>query len=140
MERKDFLMRYFEQLGEVIARMIGFRKRKDWEHAHEYIDEVSNNFLGIDINEFKEIDNQELIDFILKKQNFTFEKMKILAELLNEKGETYFQQFDMIDASIFLAHSLTLFNYIDTEEKTFSMERNQKMEFIRQRLSNIELN
>lgn len=139
MERRDYLMRYFDQLGEVIARLIGFRKRKDWEHAHEYIDEVSNDFLGIDINELRETDSPDLVDFLLKELNFTLDKLKILAELLKEKGETYFQQRNSVDALIFLNHSLTLFNYIDKEEKTYSLERNQKMEFINQRLAGIEL-
>lgn len=140
MERRDYLMRYFDQLGEVIARLLGFRKRKDWEHAHEYIDEVSNDFLGIDINELKDINETDLLEFLTKQQEFTLDKIKILAELLKEKGETYYQQFDMNSALVFLNHSLILFNHVDQEEKTFSMERNQKIEFISQRLSTIELN
>ena len=47
-------MRYFDQLGEVIARLLGFRKRKDWKHAHEYLDEVADDFLRIDFDELKE--------------------------------------------------------------------------------------
>jgi hypothetical protein len=140
MERRDYLMRYFDQLGEVIARLIGFRKRKEWEHAHEHIDEVSNDFLGIDINNLKEIDSSEIVAYLIKTENFTLDKIKILAELLKEKGETYFQQLNVIDALVFFNHSITLHEFIDSEEKTFSLERNQKMEFIKERLSNIELN
>lgn len=140
MERRDYLMRYFDQLGEVIGRLLGFRKRKDWEHAHEYINEVADDFLGIDISALKEIESSDVVDFLLNENDFTTEKFKILAELLKEKGETYFQQLDTHNALTFLEHARVIFNYINAEEKTFSLERNQKIEFINERLANIELN
>ncbi|MBE0679502.1 MAG: hypothetical protein IH592_12135, partial [Bacteroidales bacterium] len=77
----------------------------------------------------------KLTDVLLEKHNYTNGHLEILAELFNAEAELVMAQGNGADCLEYSEKSLMLFEFIDTRQKTLSMERLDKMASIRKRMS-----
>ena len=133
---KDYLMRYFNQLGVVLARILGLKDKGRFEEANEVIE---NSLLDFGLKTPEEYINLNPADFLFKlkaTQNLNDGQIKILAELLFQKGEV---ERGLSNSGIdkkYYSRALILLEYITDNEKVYSLERGQKIDWIKSYLSN----
>jgi hypothetical protein len=128
---KDYLMRYFNQLGVVIAKILGLKKSGKLEEAHQVIENSLTDF-GLKKSEYYlSIDISDLVRELMESHGLNIDQIKILGELLFEKGEIEKEQGNLKISRHFYSRALVLFNYITEVEKVFSFEREEKIQKIK---------
>ena len=70
--------------------------------------------------------------------NYTNGHLEILAELFNAEAELALAQGNKSGSLEYSGKSLILFEFIDTEEKTYSHERINKMKAIKERIETLQ--
>lgn len=75
---------------------------------------------------------------LLYEHNYTNSHLEILAELFNAEAELTFAQGKKSESIEYSRKSLILFEFIDADQKTYSLERINKMESIRKRIENLK--
>ena len=122
-------------LGDMIAGILGLIKKGDLTQAAGKIDNLYYDMLKEDAAFFRGLPENELTDRLLRHHNYTHGHLEILAELFNVEAELCIAKGDKSGAIEYSGKSLILFEFIDKEYKTYSQERNDKMELIRKRLN-----
>jgi hypothetical protein len=128
---EDYLMRYFNQLGVVIAKILGLKKSGKLEEVHQVIDNCLTDF-GLRMSEYYlSIDISVLVGELIESHGLNIDQIKILAELLFEKGEIEKEQGNLKISRHYYSRVLVLFNYVTDVEKIFSFEREEKIKKIK---------
>ncbi len=135
MYQKDYILRMIEMLGDLLAAIFGLVKKGDYNQASEKLERIYYDMLKEDAAFFRSIPRDKLTDVLLEKHNYTNGHLEILAELFNAEAELLMAQGHGADCLAYSEKSLMLFEFIDTRQKTLSMERLDKMKLIRERIS-----
>ena len=138
MYQKDYILRMVEMLGEMIAAVIGLIKRGNYRQASERLEKIYYDMLKQDASFFRTIPEDELKRKLLEKHNYTNGHLEILAELFNAEAELELAQGNKTGSLEFSCKSLKLFEFIDTEQKTYISERIAKMAAIRSRIEALQ--
>ena len=137
MYKKDYVLRMVEMLGELIGALLGLIKKGDYKLASEQLGKMYYDFLKQDAAFFSLIPEEELTHKLLKEHNYTYGHLEILAELFNVEAELKLAQGNKAGCHEYSVKALTLFEFIDREQKIYSLEREKKMMAIRKRLSEL---
>jgi hypothetical protein len=86
---------------------------------------------------FRDIPENELTDRLLHQHNYNNGHLEVLAELFNAEAELCLAQGNKPGSLDYSHKSLKLFEFVDKEYRTFSQERTDKMESIRERIRTI---
>lgn len=89
MLKKDYILRQFEEFGKVMAVILGYKKKNEWQKFEAQIQEALLKFCSIEINEVENLTSKEFENKILQHPTLHFDQFKILADLLYEKMEYY---------------------------------------------------
>lgn len=128
-----------EMLGDLLAAIFGLIKKGDYKRASENLGKIYYDMLKEDAAFFKEIPAGELTNKLLKEHNYTNGHLEILAELFNAEAELELVQGNKAGSLEYSRKSLILFEFIDSEQKTYYPERLNKMNSIRERIQRKEL-
>lgn len=131
MERKDYLLRYFELLGLVLARIMGFKQKGQYDEALEVIEDSYKEALNLDITDLDNCDPEMLLIEMNVNKKFSNDQLKFLAELLYERAELFLLQHKKEMAKMNFRKSLVLFEFIESSEKIFSIGQDEKIKKIR---------
>jgi hypothetical protein len=134
---KDFLMRYFNQLGVVIAKLLGLKENGKFQEANQVIE---NSFLdfGLKMPEiYLKIDKAELLSKLKITDDLNDGQIKVLAELLFQKGEVERELSDSDVDKRYYSRALILLEYLTENEKVYSFERSQRIEWIKSYINNL---
>lgn len=131
MFQRDYLMRQFEQLGQVLAKVMGFKERGDYKSAMEIIEESSQKMLQEQLDFFEELPDENFTEAILEKGTENLEYLHIAAELLFQKADIQLKENNEEKAISNLKKSLMLFEYVQMNDTTYSLDRDFKMETIK---------
>jgi len=134
MEQKDYLMRYIEQLGKVLAYLLGFREKGDSKGGMEVIDESLKDMCKMDSAEINAIPEKLLVEELCHRRKLMLDQIKFIAELLFQEGEFMEMGNRSREAITRYRKSILLLRHIDTVEKTYSLERMQRIEFLESRI------
>lgn len=134
MYQQDYILRLIEMAGKVLAAILGQIKGGDLHKAAEDLDNFYYDILKEDAAFFREISEDKLTEKLLHEHNFTNGHLEILAELFNAEAELCTAKNNKKGANEYSRKSLKLFEFIDSEYKTYSQVRIDKMEAIRKRL------
>ena len=138
MYQKDYILRMIEMLGELLAGIFGLIKKGEYRRASEQIGRIYYNILKEDAAFFRTIPEADLTHKLLYEHNYTNSHLEILAELFNAEAELTFAQGKKSESIEYSRKSLMLFEFIDADQKTYSLERINKMESIRKRIENLK--
>jgi len=129
MEQRDYLMRQVEEFGLILSKMLS--KLLDLKvNGTESIGAVNQIFteeLGFDINQLMDIPEDKWFDTLKTEKQYSFDNLERLADILllvaenvhlNERNQLY-------------RRCWMIYEYIDKSTKTYSFDRNFKMEKIR---------
>ncbi len=138
MYQKDYILRMIEMLGDLLAAIFGLVRKGDYNQASEKLERIYYDILKEDAAFFRSIPRDELTDVLLEKHNYTNGHLEILAELFNAEAELEMAQGNGVGSLEYSEKSLLLFEFIDTRQKTLSLERLDKMTSIRERISGLK--
>jgi hypothetical protein len=132
--QKDYLLRMLEMLGDLIAAVFGLARKGDFQQATENLERVYYDMLKEDATFFRAIPKENLTQELLEKHNYTNGHLEILAELFNAEAQLAAAQGKSQDCREYSEKSLLLFEFLDLQQKTLSIERLDKMSAIRERI------
>jgi len=138
MYQKDYILRMIEMIGDLIAAVLGLIKKGDYNKASDELGKIYYEMLKEDAAFFKGIPAGELTSKLLKEHSYTNGHLEILAELFNAEAELEMAQGNKSGCAEYSVKSLILFEFIDREQKTYSLERDQKMTAIRERIESFQ--
>ena len=119
---RDYLMRQLRMLFDVISKIIRHRRKGENEDAQ---DEINYFYLCLKIDEdIKTMNIEALFDLLVNIKKLTNEHIEMVAYVLKEQGElseTTETKLDLFRKAYFL------FDKVDRESITFSMDRQMKM-------------
>lgn len=120
---EDYLMRYLNQLGNVLARVLGLRKGGKDQEAIKVIEAALNDF-GLKATEvYLTISRDDFIPLLTEKHKLGTLQFKLLSELLFERANIEFSLGNLKDSSEYYYRTLLLLNHLTGVERTFSFER-----------------
>jgi len=134
MYEKDYILRMIEMFGELLRGIIGLIRKGEYNKASEQIGRVYYDILKEDASFFRTIPEEELTHKLLLEHNYTNGHLEILAELFNAEAELSLAQGNKSGSIEYSRKSLILFEFIDADQKIYSLERINKMESIRKRI------
>ncbi|HYW96765.1 MAG TPA: hypothetical protein VE870_14310 [Bacteroidales bacterium] len=127
MPRKDYMMRYFEQLGVVLAALLGFRAKRDYDQAFELIRTTLDNLPDF-YYELANLDTDDFFEKVTGSEANTVEKTEMIATLLYEEAEFLILSGDRQKAADRYHKALLLLEYADRATGYYSVERSQRID------------
>ncbi len=137
MYQKDYILRMIEMLGELIRAILGLIIRGNYQQAEEKLNEAYLTFLRKDASFFHLIPLDKLTATLLTDHNYTHGHLEILAELFFAEARLQDARGNASESLVLYEKSLTLFSFTDENFKTYSEDRIEKMQNIRDRMSDI---
>jgi hypothetical protein len=134
MYQKDYILRMIEMVAKLISGILGLIKKGDYEHAAEQLENIYYDMLKEDAAFFRTIPEKELTHKLLQEHNYTHGHLEILAELFNAEAVLELAKGKKTFSLEYSSKSLILFEFIDPEQRTYSLERINKMTEIRDRI------
>ena len=139
MYQKDYILRMIEMLGDLIAGIFGLIRKGDYSRAAENIERIYYDMLKEDASFFRSIPIEDLTHKLLEEHNYTNGHLEILAELFNAEAELAAAEGNLKGCLEYSEKSLLLFEFIDLQQKTLSLDRLDKMTAIRDRIFDLRL-
>jgi hypothetical protein len=134
MYQRDYILRMIEMLGNLLAAIFGLMRKGDYEEATENLEHIYYDMLKEDAAFFRSIPKEDLMHKLLEEHNFTNGHLEILAELFKAEAELAAAQGNSQGCLEYSEKALLLFEFLDLQQKTLSMERLDKMSAIRERI------
>jgi hypothetical protein len=134
MYQRDYILRMIEMIGQLIAAILGKIRKGEYETASQQISNLYYDVLKEDASFFRNLGEKDMTKNILKKHNYSNDHLEVLAELFNVEAELNLARGDKRATMEFSRKSLILFDFVDSETKTYSLERINKMESIKKRI------
>jgi len=129
-------MRYFNQLGIVLAKILGLKNKGKFEEANQMIEDSLADFGLMIPEEYLSMDDSIFIAEITGTLGLNKDQIRALSELLFEKGDIERLSGKEDSARNFLSKTLILLDYLTGIEKVFSFEREDRIKWINSYLSN----
>ena len=123
-----------EMLGDMLAAIFGLVRKGDYALAGEKLERIYYDILKEDAAFFRSIPKEDLTRKLLEEHNYTNGHLEILAELFNAEAELAGAQGHSTECLEYSEKSLLLFEFVDLQQKTLSVERLDKMDSIRDRI------
>lgn len=132
MLNEDYIMKQIQQLTQVLNRiLVQVLKLKKSDSATEIVSFTSQKLkekLDIDIEEISSIMDSKGLAYLKKAKNLDNENLNILADIFYELAERCFEDSNTHQQSLKMySQSLVIYKYIETDEKTYSIDRNVKI-------------
>jgi len=130
MEQKDYILREIEKIGQMLLGIMGrLRKKKNRKEYHAGLTLANQEFAeeaGLSLDMLARMDPASLDAFFDNHPELNVPNQELLAELLTDIGEEISDE-----PEYYLMQALYILERIDRKEKTFSMERAAKIEYLR---------
>ena len=137
MYSKDYILRMIEMIGQLIAAIMGKVRKGEYETASEQLSNLYYDVLREDAAYFRNMPVSDLTSRVLIEHNYTNGHLEILAELFYAEAELCIAKGDNKGCLEYSEKSLVILEFIDSEMKTYSLERINKMESIRKRIDTL---
>lgn len=89
MLKRDYLVKQFEEFGKVMAVLLGLKKDGFYPELSNAIDDALRKYTTLEIIYVESISNENLIETLTQEKKLNDEQLKMLADLMFEKGEYY---------------------------------------------------
>jgi len=126
-------------IGDLIAGIFGLVRKGNFTEASEKLERIYYDMLKEDAAFFRSIPAADLTRKLLEEHNYTNGHLEVLAELFNAEAELELAQGNKAGCIEYSEKALLLFEFIDIQQKTLSVERLDKMAAIRERIAGCKL-
>lgn len=127
MSSEDYLIRYFQQLGKVLAALLGLYEKKEYQQAIDEINLVLDTWFELPTEEIEKKSAEELLEITMLEEDQRFERVKSVAELLYQKAFALRAMEKQDDSRFFAQRALLLYKKVDALSGDFSIEVQQKI-------------
>lgn len=137
MEQRDYLVKEIEKIGVILGTVLQPALRLllggdgnaaiTLEHQMEDAKGKLLNEVNFDLDKFLDLSTEDSNEYILSFAGFSLENIGILAECLSETG--FSNQCD--NPKKYLEKALQLYNLCNLKSKTYSLEKETKINAIR---------
>ncbi|MCG8475525.1 MAG: hypothetical protein MI784_08635 [Cytophagales bacterium] len=126
MERRDYIQKQIDQLTKALANLLK-RLLNTPSQGDALFSEVRDSLFSehLDIDKILSQNSLELINFLEKEYQLTNEQLAPLADILYLLAQKTVDP--QLSKTIYLK-ALVLFNFLEQNESTFSMDRHFKIE------------
>jgi hypothetical protein len=135
MHKRDLLMRQFEEFGKFLATILGYKQQENFIEVSKLINDGALKYIGISIGDIEDLDEENLIIFLTQEKKLTDEQLKMLADLLYEKGINDLNAFlnqDVTSQSYFKKAQL-LYDFVNKNATLpYSLDTHYKLEAIKE--------
>jgi hypothetical protein len=135
MEKRDYLMDQIEQLGKALAlilsKWLGLKSQGKVTEAIEMTNQSLKDELGMDIAELSAIPAEDFVMTMKVGKKFNYTNLERLADILSGIADALEGNKTGNEQSLNLyAKCLSIYNYLNEYDLTFSFERQAKIERI----------
>lgn len=135
MFRRDYLQRLIEEAGEVISRLVGLRSEQRYQQALQLIDEVYDSFFPFSRHEMSHSSPEVMTSLVTETYRLSEEQITVLADLMREEAELWFDQGQWAKGQQLLQGALRLLKHLDFQQpELYSFERARKIDTLQARL------
>ena len=131
MLQRDYFIRLIEEFNAAISRFL--TKKDDDLKRDKDLKDLYRQYVG-EYDDLRNLSIDELLTYAKEqwKEEERIDKINMVAELLYAEGSYKGQPL----RQILLEKAYALFDYVEANDSTFSIDRRQKMEAMRQELGN----
>ncbi|HLN20138.1 MAG TPA: hypothetical protein VK213_03560 [Bacteroidales bacterium] len=133
MYHRDYILRMVEMVEQLIAAIISKLRKGETNMASEQLGNIYQDVFRRDALYLRSSDEMNVTG-ILNSHKYNNVYLEILADLYNADAEINETIGDKAGAIKYLKNSLRIYEFLDNETKTYSLERINKMESIRKRI------
>ncbi len=126
-----------EMFGEMLAGIFGLLRKRRYTEASQAIENTYAELLRKDSSEILKVDAERLPETLQSDFNFNQQQLEVVAGLLYAEAELNFRQKNFSESKINFQKSLTIFRYLEKEQKIYSVERQNQISDIEKRISEI---
>ena len=131
MEQKDYLLREIEKIGMVLRAilnsLIGKKEEIEININFEKTNEQLINEIGFDLEKFLSLDLSSSKDYLSNFNGINTTNLVLIAEIISQFGIN--EQTE--NKKIYLEKALQIYELCNLTDKTFSFERESKINKIR---------
>ncbi|MES2284252.1 MAG: hypothetical protein V4547_01105 [Bacteroidota bacterium] len=135
MIQRDFIKRQLEELGRAVAKIISdILKLKEQGKVDEGIviaQETLESTFDLNIENILSLPLNNFVETLIKEKKYSSVHLNYLGDVLFASAELFEQKGEKKRSNELYQRVLVIFNYVNQTEKTFSVERNNKIEKIR---------
>lgn len=135
MFQKDYILRMIEMIGDLIAALLGLIKKGDFEQAEKIIERGYIELLRRDASFFQLIPKEQLTDKLLGDHHYTHGHLEVLSELFFAEATLSEAQNKLNNSLIYYEKSLTLLEFLEHEDKTWSAKRDERKSLLKERIA-----
>ena len=134
MPKEDYLLKFLEKLGRVVAAVLGLREKGNVEDAIRLADETYKELLTLDMDALSSLSIDDF-EVLIRKLGYTSTYIEALAKLTHETALCYAETGELLKMRIFSEKALLLYCFLNEKDKTFSFEREMIIAELKQQLS-----
>lgn len=130
MEQQDYLKKQIDQLGQVLAKilsdLLGLKNKGQINNGIELTNQTLKTEIDFDIQELLDIPTDDFVNTLKKQKNLTNDNLAKLVEILlliADNGQT--------DNKKLYEKCLTIYEYLEKAENIYSLDRQWKIERIK---------
>jgi hypothetical protein len=131
MEQEDYLERQIRYIGQVLEKILfhilGFRNKGRASEAIEITNQMLKDELDFDIQGLVDIQTESFIHTLVSEKNFSNDSFEKLAEIFLLIADNIKDK----RKEILYEKCLVIFEYLEKVEKTYSLDRQLKIEQIK---------
>jgi len=135
MFQKDYILRMVEMIGDLIAALLGLIKKGDLEQAEKILERGYLELLRRDASFFQLIPKEQLTDKLLGDHHYTNGHLEVLSELFFAEAMLSEAQNKLNNSLICYEKSLTLLEFLEKEDKTWSAKRDERKSLLKKRIA-----
>ncbi|MFN5985103.1 MAG: hypothetical protein ACK476_15190 [Fluviicola sp.] len=133
MEERDYLKKQIDQMGQVFAKMLssllGLKNNGQVNEGLEMSNQTLKKELDFTIQELIDLPTDELIEYLTVQKNLTNENLDKLSEILLFHAEN-----SQVEKEKLYKRCLMIYEYLDSVESIYSLERQWKIQRIKNQL------
>ncbi len=125
MEQRDYLLKQMEQLGRVLGMILAklLDLKGNGTATTTAVNQIFTEESGVDLAQLQAIEDSELVETLKREMNFDNANLEKLADIFLTMAE-------MTDDKPLYKKSLAIYTYLERTEKTYSFERNLRIQKI----------
>ena len=127
MPQTDYILREIEKIGAMLRMLIRrLVEQKDTENEEETTEQTIADFsieAGISLDEILQLKSADFSEYFSYNKGYSPENVELLADFMAELTNSS----AISDKEALINKAIELYEFIDAESKTFSLERAQKI-------------
>jgi hypothetical protein len=137
MEKRDYLLRQIEQLGQVLAlmlaRLLNLKQVPPSGLSLEEIKQVYNNELDLTLDLILQTPKEEIIEILKSRIKFIDHQLEEMAGIISETADILDSCGQTDEARDLWEKSIYIFEYLQENTGTYSLERALKISRLKER-------